>query len=152
MNENGTFLPTAINEIDADFQVIEQVIFLGVSERHGHAHELEVAAGVLERVEELLRRERRFGGGVRRVDFGDLLGGDGESGFPFGEEGDGGGAEDGEDVCHALDGAVFENLRRVADVPDRKVLADRVRHHREVENEIQIQIEIQIRFGLEIGV
>jgi len=62
------------------------------------------------------------------VDFGDFLDRDGEAGTPFGEEGDGGGAEDGENVRDAVNSVVLKNLRGVADVADREVLSDRVRH------------------------
>jgi len=62
------------------------------------------------------------------VDFGDFLCRDGEAGTPFREEGDGGGAEDGENVRDAVNGVVLKNLRGIADVADREVLSDRVRH------------------------
>lgn len=94
MNQNGTFLPTSINKIDADFEVIQQVLVLGVFEGNGHPNELEVVAGVLEGVEELFRREGGLGGGgdVGHVELGDLIGRDGEAGAPFGEKGYGSGA------------------------------------------------------------
>lgn len=146
MDENGTFLPTAINEIDANFQVIQQVLVLGISERHGHPHELQVATGVLERVKKLIRRERRFGGaspGVRHVDFGDFLGRDGDAGTPFREEGDGGGTEYGENVRDAVNGVVLKNPRRVADVADREVLSYRVRHHSESKSKSKFKFKFK---------
>lgn len=143
VNQNlPTFLPTPINKIDTNLEIIKQVLALSIPKRNRHAHKLEVVTGVLKRVEELLRGESSFPAGgvdISDVEFTDLLDGDGEAGAPFGEEGDGGGAEDGEDVGDVVvvDGAGLENLRRVADVSDEEILTDEVRHHRNIRLEIR---------------
>lgn len=129
VNQNGTFFPTTINEIDANLKVIQQILVLCILKRNCHSDELEVFTGVLERVEEFVRRESELGGGgeVGDVEFGDLFDGDGEGGTPFGEEGNGSGAENGEYVCDVVvvvNGAVLENLSSIVDVADEEILSD----------------------------
>lgn len=65
------------------------------------------------------------------MDFGDLLDRDGEGRTPFGEEGDGSGAENGEDVGDVVGdggGGGLENFGGVDDIADEEVLPDEVRH------------------------
>ncbi|MCI71079.1 hypothetical protein A2U01_0092342 [Trifolium medium] len=59
------------------------------------------------------------------MEFGDLVDGDGESGTPFSEEGDGSGTENGEDVSDVVrwNGAVLENFCGVVDVADEEIFA-----------------------------
>lgn len=66
------------------------------------------------------------------MEFGNLLDRDGEGRTPFGEEGDGSGAENGEDVGDVVGdgggGGGLENFGGVDDVADEEVLTDEVRH------------------------
>lgn len=67
------------------------------------------------------------------MNFGDLLDRDGEGRTPFGEEGDGSGAENGEDVGDVVGdggggGGGLENFGSVDDVADEEVFTDEVRH------------------------
>ena len=55
VNQNQTFLVAVIDEVNADFKVIEQVLVLGVLERQGHPHELQTMIGILERLERASR-------------------------------------------------------------------------------------------------
>jgi len=63
------------------------------------------------------------------VEFGDFLDRDREGRTPFGEEGDGSRAENGEDVGDVVgDGGGLENFSGVDDVTNEEVFADEVRH------------------------
>ncbi|PNX54542.1 hypothetical protein L195_g048162, partial [Trifolium pratense] len=108
--------------------MIQQILTLCIFQRNRHSDEFEVFTGVFKRVDEFVRRESGLGGGreVGDMKLGDLVNGDGESGTPFGEEGNGSGTENGEDVSDVVwwNGAVLKNFCGVVDVADEEIFAD----------------------------
>lgn len=127
MHKNSPFLPPLINEIHANIQIIHQILVLGIPQRHRHPLQLEVDSRPLQRVEQRLRRQRALAAiiDLAGVDLPDPLGGDVEPGLPVAEEGDGGRAEEGEDVGDA--GGVRrrgQGLGGVGDVTEEEALAD----------------------------
>lgn len=99
MHQHTALLPPLVNEIKAGLEVIQQVLLLGVPERHGHPRHPQPLPGLLHDPHQPPGGHRRGRRAVLPGDHAaDLLGGDGEARAAVGDEGDGGGADDGEDV------------------------------------------------------
>lgn len=131
MHQNRTpFLPALIDEIQADVQIVQKVLVLRIPKRRRHPHQLQLRPGELERVEEaLLLAVAGARGASAGKHLPDLLRLDGDGGSPLGEEGDGGGAEEREQV-RDFGAPALEHLSRIVDVADVETVADTERHDR----------------------
>jgi hypothetical protein len=121
MNQDIAHLPALVDEIKARLEVVEQVLLLRVPQRHGHQRHPQQPA-----------RGRGGGGGALLAgdDAADLLGGYGVARAAVGDEGDGGGADGGEDVGEArsrrVRGGAGEGGDGVVGVADEEAGADEV--------------------------
>lgn len=132
MDKDVPLLPALIDEIKTRLEVIEQVLLLGVPQRHGHPRDPQPDPSALHHPQQ---PPGGHGGDRRRAllpgdHAADLLGGDGEARAAVGDEGDGGGADDGEKVGEAAGfrGGGGERGDGVVDVAEEEALADEVRH------------------------
>jgi len=131
MYEHIPDLPALIDEIKAGLEAVEQVLLLGVPQRHGHARDPQPLARALHHPHQ---RPGGHGCGRRRAllagdDAADLLGGNRGAWAAVGDEGDGGGADHGEDVGEVRRGGrLREGGDGVFDVAEVEPLADEVRH------------------------
>jgi hypothetical protein len=131
MDEDIPDLPALIDELKAGLEAVEQVRLLGVPQRHGHARDPQPVPGALHHPHQRPRGNR--GSRCRALLAGDyaedLLGGDLEARAAIGDEGDGGGADHGEDVGEVRRGGrLREGGNGVFDAAEVEPLADEVRH------------------------
>lgn len=129
MHQHIALLPALIDEIKARLEVVEQVLLLRIPQRHGHPRHPQPDPGALHHPHQPPGGHR---GDRRRAllagdHAADLLGGDGEARAAVGDEGDGGGADDGEDVGEVR-GVRGEGSDGVVDVAEEEAAADKVRH------------------------
>ena len=128
MDEDIPDLPALIDEIKAGVEAVDQVLLLGVPQRHGHARDPQPGPGALHHPHQ--RPGGHRGGQWRALlagdDAADLLGGDREARAAVGDEGDGGGADHGEDVGEVRRGGrLRERGDGVFDVAEVEPLADK---------------------------
>ncbi|MFS7904356.1 hypothetical protein Hanom_Chr01g00035081 [Helianthus anomalus] len=60
MHQNRTRFPTFINKIQTNFQRIQQILALHISQRHSHSHELQIMPCILQHIKNLLRAQCTF--------------------------------------------------------------------------------------------
>ena len=131
MNEDVPNFPTLIDEIKARLEVVEQVLRLRVPQRHGHPRDPQAVPSALH------HPHQRPGGHcscrwcalLAGDDSVDLLRWDCEARAAVGDEGDGGGADDREDVGKGRGGGgLREGGDGVFDIAEVEPLANEVRH------------------------
>lgn len=131
MHQNRALFSTLINKIQTHLQRIQQILALHISNRNPHPHQLQILPRIFHQVHHLPAAGGRRGiaGAAVGVDRLYLLGGDCEALLVLREEGNGGGAENREDMSDG-GAAVFENFHCVGDVADEEILPNKVRHDR----------------------
>ena len=131
MNEDVPDLPSLIDEMKARLEVVEQVLRLRVPQRHGHPRDPQPVPSALHHPHQRPggHRSCRWRALLAGDDTADLLRRDCEARAAVGDEGDGGGADDREDVGKGRGGGgLREGGDGVFDVAEVEPLANEVRH------------------------